>query len=82
MSLKLVFAQQRKKSALKSDWDTKYDLIFIGQMVADYGRLFGEYGRKVLWTGGILEGGLLTLWRQTLFEIIFRQRQSRAIGGF
>lgn len=36
MSLKLVFAQQRKKSALKSDWDTKYDLIFIGQMVAAY----------------------------------------------
>ena len=71
-----------KKSALKSDWDTNYDLIFIGQMVVDYGRLFKEYGRNVLWIGGILEEGVLTLWRQTLFEIIIKQRRSRAIGGF
>jgi len=51
-------------------------------MVVDYGRLFKEYGRKVLWIGGILEGGVLTLWRQTLFEIIIKQRRSGAIGGF
>ena len=77
-----LFCSTEKKSALKSDWDTKYDLIFIGQMVVDYGRLFKEYGRNVLWIGGILEEGVLTLWRQTLFEIIIKQRRSRAIGGF
>ena len=77
-----LFCSTEKKSALKSDWDTNYDLIFIGQMVVDYGRLFKEYGRNVLWIGGILEEGVLTLWRQTLFEIIIKQRRSRAIGGF
>ena len=51
-----MFLLNREKIALKNDWDTKYGLIFIGHMVADYGKLFGEYGRKVLWTGGILEG--------------------------
>ena len=31
-----MFLLNREKIALKNDWDTKYDLIFIGQMVAAY----------------------------------------------
>ena len=77
-----LFLLNREKIALKNDWDTKYDLIFIGQMVADYGKLFGEYGRESALDWRDFGGGVLTLWRQTLFEIIFKQRRSRAIWGF